>query len=206
MNLTRLVALGLLAERGARHGHQLRRDVEIMKADEWAGVGAGSLNREIRQMAADGLIEAVRTERVGRRPERTIYQITGEGRRELAILRERAIGRVDDGPDPVAAGLIFAGTQNRAALPGELALHRRAVEAELDRLAAERDRGMREGYLQPLVSPLQAAAFRRGELRMQAELAWHRECDPMLAGQADAGPPGPGTVGSPDASAAGSST
>ena len=26
MNLTRLVVLGLLAERGERHGHQLRRD------------------------------------------------------------------------------------------------------------------------------------------------------------------------------------
>ena len=44
MNLTRLVCLGLLAEHGARHGHQLRRDVETFKADDWAGVGAGSLH------------------------------------------------------------------------------------------------------------------------------------------------------------------
>src|SRR5450755_4331519 len=79
MNLTRLVALGLLAERGERHGHQLRRDVEVMKADQWAGAGIGSLNRELRLMAAEGLIEVVRTERIGRRPERTVYQITDEG-------------------------------------------------------------------------------------------------------------------------------
>jgi DNA-binding PadR family transcriptional regulator len=187
MNLTRLVALGLLAERGERHGHQLRRDVEIMKADEWAGAGIGSLNRELRLMAAEGLIEVVRTERVGRRPERTVYQITDEGRRELSVLRDRAIGHMQEGPDAVAAGLIFAGAQDREALGGLLALRRRAVEAELERLAAERERGMREGYLQPSVSPLQAAAFRRAELHAQAELAWHHEWDQILAGGAAAG-------------------
>ena len=182
MNLTRLVVLGLLAERGERHGHQLRRDVEVLKADEWAGVGAGSLHRELRLMATEGLITAVRTERVGRRPERTIYQVTDEGRRELAVLRDRAIGRLQEGPDPVAAGLIFAGAQDPVALGGLLALRRHAVEAELERLAVERERGMREGYLRPSVSPLQAAAFRRGELRAQAELAWHQEWDQMLSG------------------------
>lgn len=182
MNLTRLAALGLLAERGPRHGHQLRLDVEVMRADEWAGVGAGSLNRELRQLAGDGLIEAIRTERAGRRPERTIYQITAEGRRELGELRERAIGRLQDAPDAVSTGLIFGGVPDRATLTTQLELHRRAVVAELGRLAAERERGLRDGFLRPSVSPLQAAAFRRAELRAEAELAWHRECDQMLTG------------------------
>jgi DNA-binding PadR family transcriptional regulator len=181
MNLTRLVCLGLLAEHGARHGHQLRRDVETFKADEWAGVGTGSLHRELRQMAGEGLIEAVRTEQVGRWPQRTIFQITNEGRRELAVLREQAVARIQEAPDAVAAGLIFTGPQDPLILGELLARHRQAVEAELRRLALERERGMREGWLQPSVSPLQAAAFRRSELRMEAELAWHAECDQMLA-------------------------
>jgi DNA-binding PadR family transcriptional regulator len=181
MNLTRLVCLGLLAEHGARHGHQLRRDVETFKADEWAGVGTGSLHRELRQMAGEGMIEAVRTEQVGRWPQRTIFQITNEGRRELAVLREQAVARIQEAPDAVAAGLIFAGPQDPLILGELLARHRQAVEAELGRLALERERGMREGWLQPSVSPLQAAAFRRSELRMEAELAWHAECDQMLA-------------------------
>jgi len=181
MNLTRLVCLGLLAEHGARHGHQLRRDVETFKADEWAGVGTGSLHRELRQMAGEGLIEAVRTEQVGRWPTRTIFQITSEGRRELAVLREQAVGRLQEAPDVMAAGLIFAGVQDSLVLSDLLARHRQAAEAELKRLALERERGLREGYLQPSVSPLQAAAFRRSELRMEAELAWHAECDQMLA-------------------------
>lgn len=189
MNLTRLICLGLLAELGARHGHQLKQDVEAFKADEWAGVKVGSLNRELRQLTADGLIEAVRTERVGRWPERTIYQITTEGRRELTALRELAVGQIQQAPDAVAAGLIFGGSQDLSPLASLLARHRRAIEAELQRLAAERERGMREGYLQPSVSPLQAAAFRRSELRMEAELAWHRECDQML-GEQPTGNPG----------------
>jgi DNA-binding PadR family transcriptional regulator len=188
MNLTRLVCLGLLAGRGARHGHQLRRDVEIYGAEKWAGVGVGSLHRELRQMAAGGLIEAVRTEQVGRWPPRTIYQITAAGRRELAALREQAIGRIHEAPDAMAAGLVFAGSADPV-MTGELLVrHRDAVESELERLALERERGMREGYLQPAVSPSQAAAFRRSELRMEAELAWHRECDQML-GAPDAAKP-----------------
>jgi DNA-binding PadR family transcriptional regulator len=187
MNLTRLICLGLLAEHGARHGHQLRRDVENFKADEWTGVGAGSLHRELRVMARAGLIEAVRTEQVGRWPPRTIYQITGAGRQELAVLREQAIARIQETPDAMAVGLIFAAPEDPFLLGELLAGHRHAVEAELRRLALERERGMREGFLRPSVSPLQAAAFRRSELRAEAELAWHAECDQMLADHSAAG-------------------
>jgi DNA-binding PadR family transcriptional regulator len=177
MNLTKLVILGLLAERGAQHGHQLRHDIRLTKADEWAGVGAGSLHRELRKLANDGLIEAVRVERVERRPERTVYQITDAGRTELDRLREQALTSLAGATDPMAAALIFAGTTAAASLGGLLAQHRAAVEAELARLAAERARGEAEGFLRPEVSPLQAAAFRRSELRAQAELAWHDEWD-----------------------------
>jgi DNA-binding PadR family transcriptional regulator len=181
MNLTRLVILGLLAERGAQHGHQLRGEVRLTKADEWAGVGAGSLHRELRKLADQDLIEAVRTERVDNRPERTVYQITGAGRIELDRLREQAIGTLTVPDDPVAAGLIFAGAVGPDTLAHLMARHRRAVESELERLAAERARGEREGFLRPDVSPLQAAAFRRSELRARAELAWHDEWDRALA-------------------------
>jgi DNA-binding PadR family transcriptional regulator len=182
MNLTRLICLGLLAERGARHGHQLRRDVENFKADEWAGVGAGSLHRELRALEAEGFIDAVRTEQVGRYPPRTIYQITTAGRRELGVLREQAVADLQEAPDAMAVGLIFAAPQEPFVLGELLARHRQAVEAELRRLALERERGLREGFLQPSVSPLEAAAFRRSELRAAAELAWHEECDQLLAG------------------------
>jgi DNA-binding PadR family transcriptional regulator len=150
--------LGLLAEHGPRHGHQLRRDAELAEVDRWAGVGVGSLHRELRSLEAAGLIEAVRTERVGRRPERTVYRLADAGRRELTALRQQAAGQLDAAPDPLSVLLVFAGNDD----------------------PAERAEGEQKGYLLPSVSPLQAASFRRAEMRIAAELAWHEECEELL--------------------------
>src|SRR3954447_10248179 len=102
MNLTRLVLLGLLDERGDSHGHQLRREVEPRRADQRGGVGIGSLHRELRGMADAGLVEAVRTERVANRPERTVYRITADGRRELLVLRQTAMGQLQLSADAMS--------------------------------------------------------------------------------------------------------
>lgn len=188
MNLTRLVILGLLAERGPRHGHQLRRDAEQAEADRWAGIAVRSLHRELRGLDAEGLVEAVRTERVGRRPERTVYRLTTEGRRELSALRQQAGAGLDNAPDPVSVLLVFAGTDDPAELAAALAQRKQALRARAAELAAERARGEAAGYLRASVSPLQAASFRRAEIRVAAELAWHDECETLLgaAGQASA--------------------
>ncbi len=44
----------------------------------------------------------------------------------------------------------------------------------------ERAEGEAKGYLLPSVSPLQAASFRRAEIRIAAELAWHEEYAGLL--------------------------
>jgi DNA-binding PadR family transcriptional regulator len=197
MNLTRLLILGLLAERGPSHGHQLRRDAELAEVDRWAGVGVGSLHRELRGLEAEGLIEAVRTERVGRRPERTVYGLTGEGRRELSVLRRQAVSQLDSAPDPLSVVLVFAGTDDPAELAALLTRRKQALRAKAEELALARVRGEEKGYLLPSVSPLQAASFRRAELRNAAELAWHEECEELLgaaqrpAPAADRGVPDP---------------
>jgi hypothetical protein len=48
-------------------------------------------------------------------------------------------------------------------------------------MASERERLTAQG----LLSPLAVAAFRRGELRMEAELRWHEEFESKLAAGAD---------------------
>src|SRR3984957_15036733 len=197
MNLTRLLILGLLAERGPSHGHQLRRDAELAEVDRWAGVGVGSLHRELRGLEAEGLIEAIRTERVGRRPERTVYCLTDEGRRELSVLRQQAVSQLDSAPDPLSVVLVFAGTDDPAELAALLARRKQALHAKAGELALARARGEEKGYLHPSVSPLQAASFRRAEIRNAAELAWHEECEELLgsaprpAPAADRGVPDP---------------
>jgi len=81
MNLSRLMILGLLADRGPMHGHQIRRAGELTNAEVWGGITGGAIYSELRKLGAEGLIRAVREEQVGRRPARTVYEITGEGRR-----------------------------------------------------------------------------------------------------------------------------
>ena len=87
MNPTRLFVLGALARHGPMYGHQIRRGARVDRAELWSDVRPGSLYGALHRMAAEGLIEAVRTEQVGNLPARTVYAITSEGRRELLALR-----------------------------------------------------------------------------------------------------------------------
>ena len=110
MNLTRLMALGTLARYGPQHGHQIRRLADLTNVGEWGGVSVGALYRELRAMEGEGLVETVRTEQVGRRPARTVYEITGDGRMELQSLREQAIKPTGFAPDALGVALTFGVT------------------------------------------------------------------------------------------------
>jgi DNA-binding PadR family transcriptional regulator len=142
----------------------------------------GALYREMRALDAEGLIAAVRTETEGRRPARTIYEITPEGRRELAILREQAIAEPRQAPDAVAVALAFGGVgEGGVALP-LLRARRDALQREVEGIAAERARLVAEGVL----GAVDVAVFRRGELLRAAEVAWIDETMRVL--DADAKP------------------
>jgi DNA-binding PadR family transcriptional regulator len=182
MNLSRLMILGVLAERGPMHGHQIRRTAELTNADAWGGITGGALYSELRKLDGEGLVQAVREERVGRRPARTVYQITGEGRLELVVQRDAALEVVFTSADPVAVVLLFAAGTDASELSERLSARRRRVAAQLESMAAERERLTAQGVLPPLAM----AAFRRGELRLEAELAWHEEFELQRA----ASPPG----------------
>ena len=163
--------LGVLAERGPMHGHQIRRTAELTNAEVWGGITGGALYAELRKLSSEGLIDAVREEREGRRPARTVYQITEEGRLELVVQRDAALEVVFGSADPVSVVLLFAAGADPAELNGRLAERRRRIEAQLAAMTAERQRLTGQEKL-PLLA---VAAFRRGELRLEAELRWHDE-------------------------------
>jgi DNA-binding PadR family transcriptional regulator len=185
MNLSRLVVLGLLANHGPRHGHQIRRDAEMTHVDVWGGVSIGALYRELRLMEGEGLVEPVRTEQVGRRPARTIYRITEEGGRELHVLREKAITDLHSGPDALSVALLFGRVGDRAEMMSYLRARRQALTTIRDGIATKREYLQGSGYL----GPVDVAVFRRGELRLEAELRWHDEFERVLAELPDTLPP-----------------
>jgi hypothetical protein len=110
-----------------------------------------------------------------------VYEITEEGHLELAIQRDAALDVVFSSADPVSVVLLFAAGRNVADLRERLAARSRLVAVQLDTMAAERERLTAQG----LLSPLAIAAFRRGELRLEAESRWHEEFDSKLATDAD---------------------
>jgi DNA-binding PadR family transcriptional regulator len=201
------MALGTLASHGPQHGHQIRLSAEVTNVGEWGGVSVGALYRELKQMAAEGAVTEVRTEKVGRRPARTIYAITDQGRLELAMLRERAIKHIHVGPDPLGVALLFSGQgDDPEAFSSWLSAREGFLRVALQELTSERERLVARGY----ADPLQAIVMRRGELVIRAELEWHEELAQTLAEMRRDGVPGgpprqPGAPRLADASGPGGS-
>jgi DNA-binding PadR family transcriptional regulator len=171
------MVLGILANQGPRHGHQIRRDAEQTEVSGWGGVNIGALYRELRLMEGEGLVEPLRTEQVGRRPARTVYQITDEGQRELRILRERAIRELHQGPDTLAVALLFGRVGDRTELVELMQARRHAVAGTLQFVTADCQRQQDAGRL----GAIDIALFRRSILRLEAELRWLDEFDAVLA-------------------------
>jgi DNA-binding PadR family transcriptional regulator len=83
-----LVVLELLTER-AMHPYEMQQLIRERHTDQVVKVRAGSLYHTVERLQRAGLIEAVETGREGRRPERTVYQLTEAGRDQFhANLRE----------------------------------------------------------------------------------------------------------------------
>src|SRR5215469_2379693 len=105
MNSTRLFVLGALARGGAMYGHQIRRAAQLDRTELWTDIKQGSLYGALHRMAAEGVIEVVRTEQAGNMPARTVYAITPTGREELVALRDEALRQTRLRPDPVDLAL-----------------------------------------------------------------------------------------------------
>jgi DNA-binding PadR family transcriptional regulator len=178
MNLTRLMALSVLARGGPTHGHHLRRVAEVTNVGEWGGVSVGALYRELRTMEREGLVEAARTEKVGNRPERTVYAITAEGRLELAALRDQAIRPLEFGPNPLGVALMFAGgDMNPAELRRTLRARRDMLAIRVEQIRADCDQLVARGRIDLLAE----TNMRRAVMHAETEVRWHDEFDKALA-------------------------
>ncbi|GAA3410589.1 PadR family transcriptional regulator [Streptosporangium vulgare] len=80
-----LVGLTVLAMLSVRAGHpyELHRFIVDTHKDYVTGLPR-SLYHAVEKLAGEDLIVPVETSRDGRRPERTVYEITDEGRQELS--------------------------------------------------------------------------------------------------------------------------
>jgi DNA-binding PadR family transcriptional regulator len=150
------------------YGHQIRRNARMGRADLWSDVRPGSLYGALHRLAAEGLIEPVRTEQSGNLPARTVYAITAEGQRELRTLRAEALTEVGLRPDPVDLALVMSGDLDGDVLRGYIEDRIRALRSQA---AAHAHHGERVWPDQTVADDLVAEHAR---LRIEAELSWHQ--------------------------------
>ena len=122
-----IAVLALLA-REDLHPYQMRHVIRIHEIDRVMKVTHGTLYSTVERLAGAGLIRPVETSREGRRPERTVYEITSPGRDQLLDALRVELMRVTPDYPRLATGLTFASLLE----PQEVAelLERRGIEVE----------------------------------------------------------------------------
>jgi DNA-binding PadR family transcriptional regulator len=122
------IAILSLLWRQPMHPYEMRHRIRMQEIDRVMKVTHGTLYSTVDRLAATGLIQPVETSRDGRRPERTVYEITELGQDQLLdAIRDGLMRAAPDYPK-LATSLAFASLLE----PAEVAslLERRCVEAE----------------------------------------------------------------------------
>lgn len=169
MSSIRLFVLGVLSAAGPLHGHQIRQHAQVDRTEVWADIQPGSLYGALKRLAAEGLIREVRTERQGNRPERTVYEITPEGRRSLSAIRDEALRQIARHRDPFDLALTqsgdIAGEDLERIVADRLAVLR-ADESSLRHQAESADPYLNEAERMMVLHVVERAA---------TEVRWHEE-------------------------------
>lgn len=167
MSSVRLYILGALAGLGPMHGHQIRREAQTNRTELWTDIKVGSLYGALNRMSEEGIIEAVRTERSGNMPARTIYAITETGRQELSVLRDDVLREVRLRPDPVDLALQYSTELGPDAIIAAFANRRAALQAELEAWQ------LLYAQAKPYLRGTEPLSFEHRLIRLEAELTWH---------------------------------
>lgn len=173
-----MAALALLHEQ-PMHPYQISFTMRERHWDWCIKLKFGSLYHTIDSLLRDGFIEPMETERAGRRPERTVYAVTDQGRDEFLARLSDMVSRPIREYTDFAAGLKFIWHLDRAAAV-EL-LEQRALSLELEaehvgtviRMLRDVKRLRRLSYLE----------LEHAQAMAQAEVSWVRR----LAGEVAAG-------------------
>ena len=165
----RLFILGTLSASGPLHGHQIRQQAQNDRTEAWTDIQVGSVYGAIKRLASEGLIREVRTEKVGNRPERTIYEITQEGRRSLAAIHDAALREIDHHYDPFDLALAQARSMPEEDLAQVVANRIGALRVQLatQRHVAE--------HADPYVNEAERLIIQHLITRTEAEIRWHTE-------------------------------
>ena len=166
---TRLVILGMLRQRPL-YGYELKQIIEEHMGD-WTNIAFGSVYFALGKLAEEGFVEQVAIEQEGRRPSRTVYQITEAGRTEFLRLLREVWRELERHYYTIDIGLAFM-----QALPvEEVKGYLQGRIAQLQSIVQHITEHRAEQMAQPEVPATAAAVFDHGLAHFQAELDWTRD-------------------------------
>jgi DNA-binding PadR family transcriptional regulator len=165
----RLYILGALDEHGPLHGHQLKLLAEQEHVHIWTDISVGALYGAMKRLAAEGLIDELRTEREGAYPERQVYEITDIGRSSLAALRQGGLRELVMKPDPFDLAMSRLDRDKLDVLPATIEKRLSDLEAQLDAMIAH------TASIAKYLTPTELFMMSHQEHRVRAEIGWHRE-------------------------------
>jgi DNA-binding PadR family transcriptional regulator len=136
--------LALLSER-PMHPYEMQRLMVARGDDRVVRVQRGSLYPAVERLERAGLVEADTVERSGKRPERTVYRITDEGRRTGLAWITEMMSRVKEEFPEFGAAMSFVAmldsketeaalSRRRAQLSGQVEEHQSTLEYLTGRL------------------------------------------------------------------------
>ncbi len=161
-----LVILGLLRERPL-YGYEIKQVIEERMGD-WASIAFGSIYFALDRLAEDSFVEKVSVEQVGKRPSRSVYQITQAGRERFMHLLRETWQQNDRQYYPIDICLFFI-----ESLPiEEVKRHLRSRRTMLEQALVHIENHRAEELAMPYVPRVAAAIFDHTLFHTRAELAW----------------------------------
>jgi DNA-binding PadR family transcriptional regulator len=166
---TRLVILGLLRNRPL-YGYEIKQIIEEHMGD-WTSIAFGSIYFALGKLAEEGFIEKVATQQEGKRPSRSVYQITDDGQAEFMRLLREVWSGIERQYYTLDVGLFFLEALPTDEVKGYLRARVAHLEAILEYLAAHQE----EQLAHEQVPHLAVAIFDHSRVHFQAELDWTQD-------------------------------
>lgn len=167
-NLLALALLALLTPGEAMHPYQMATVLRRTGKAEDMDVRTGSLYTVVRNLERHGFIEAAGTQQAGRRPQRTLYTITDQGRDELTDWLRDLVATPAHGYSKFEAALSALGALHPEEATALLAERLRALDEDVAERRSALEAHRREVARLFLVESEYALAMR------ESEAAWVR--------------------------------
>ncbi len=124
--------LGLLRE-GFRYGHEIDKIIEKRHIRLWTKATRASIYQTLTRLTKKGWVET-KKEKIGKMPERTVYQLTDQGEAALSRMVREGLEQSDLPNFEYAVQLMFMGVlPDKQALAG-IAQRRESFRSLLERL------------------------------------------------------------------------